>query len=73
MATVATVNAALRVAGIPGRLHRGRGYYWMADVSDDYYWDAMYSSVLEVFSIGDMSVDAVVRMVDDLRNARMNA
>ena len=71
--TIATVNSHLRASGIPGRLRRGRGYYWMDDAAGEPdYWSAMYSSIIEVYSISDLTPACVVRMIDDLRKSRMN-
>lgn len=52
-ATVAKVNAALKRAGVPERLRRGRGYHYFYG-GDAFSWR---SSSVYIYDVGALSVE----------------
>ena len=70
MATVATANRALKAAGLPYEIVRGRGYFWFAAMTDGASPDI--PSLYTVTLAHDTTEDVVeyVRTEHEKRRAR---
>lgn len=44
--TLNNINAAIKEAGLPGQLFRGKDYFYMADTGDDEFWCRQYGTMI---------------------------